>query len=155
MTILVLDDDPEERFAFRELLEVLYPQIETVFADNLLAFHECLFERGDQSTPYSKIFIDAQLNIPNDLDDEEYKAFLKEVGINDDDIESNDLMGWKYFDQVIRKKMPNYIQKVMIKTGFEKSIINSSNQDQLKDINILNKGDPEYQKKIKAFFNYL
>ena len=153
MTILVLDDDPEERSAFCKLLEVLYPQSESVSTDNLLAFHEYLFERGDHPTPFSKIIIDAQLIIPNDLNDEEYKAFLKEVGINDEDIESNDLMGWKYFDQVIRKKMPDQIQKVMIKTGFEKSIHNISSPEQLAGVNILNKGDPNYIISLKTFLN--
>ena len=153
MRILILDDDPEERDAFRQLLEVLYPQSETVVTDNLLEFHEYLFEGGNLTAPFDRIIIDAQLDIPCEIDQNEYRSFLKEVQINENDIESNDLIGWKYFDQVIRKKMPNQLQNVLIKTGFARSILGSSTPKQLEDISILNKGDPDYLKNLKKFLN--
>ena len=153
MTILVLDDNCEELDAFCQLLETLYPQCNIVITNNLLDFHEFLFESVMEAPPYDKIIIDAQLDISNDLDEDKYKAFLKEVGINDNDIESNDLMGWKYFNQVIRKKMPYQIHKVLIKTGFAKTIQRSSKPDQLEGITILNKGDSDFIKILKSFLN--
>ena len=153
MIILILDDDPEERFAFSKLLKELYPHSKADYTDNLLDFHECLFEKGNKIAQYDKIIIDAQIDIPNDLDEEEYIDFLKEININDNDIKNNNLMGWKYCDQVIRKKMPNQLCKVLIKTGFANSIQNSSTPEQLEGIIILNKNDMDYQKKLKEFLN--
>ena len=83
-----------------------------------------------------------------------YKQFLKGLQLIEDDSDNTHLMGWKYFDQYIRKHNEEInlnIRNVLIKSGYTLSIQCSTEPERLKDVLFLNKGDPHYNELLKAF----
>lgn len=163
MRIIILDDNKTELEEFQQFLEEYYPQCEVCTTNNLVEFHECLFESEEGVAPYDKIFIDAQLKKPNGFSDDYYNRFLKEVEIDeghlyremieDGQIQSSDLLGWWYFAKYLKKRIPNRIQDIAIKTGFARTVQKYLSNEKSTEATVFNKGDFDYEKKLKDFLN--
>ena len=155
MKVLLIDDSPEERDAFCKWMNMFYPYCELTSVGDLLTFHELLFESG-KDFEYDKVIIDAQLEAPIEIDEDYYRDFLRSVDLTDEEIDSQSLIGWKYYDHFIRKQPQIEQKNVLIKTGFAKSIqflFSESTPEQRQNVAIICKGDIDYYKDLKKFLN--